>query len=176
MKKLLTVLSFGFFFLSCEKDDLCDANTPTTPKLVLEFFDASTNVAKNVSNLKVIADGSPEGIIFTTATDATKYLANGVSTIKIPLKTSADLTKYRMIMNFGRTTAPLSNEDIIEFKYVRNELYLSRACGYKTLFELTSLPIRTDAVTPDGLWIQNITVSQPKIDTENETHIKIYFN
>jgi hypothetical protein len=176
MKKILLLLLICFAINSCEKDDICDPATPTTPKLVINFYDAITNAPKLVNNLKVIGDGMTDGIAFTTASDATKYLATGVNTIKIPLKNTADITKYHLILNYGNTAVPLPNEDILEFKYSRTNVYISRACGYKTIFALTAAPLKTDAITPDGFWIQSIIVSQPNINEENETHIKIYFN
>jgi hypothetical protein len=37
---LSVLFLFTVCFSSCEKDDICDANTPTTPQLVIEFYDA----------------------------------------------------------------------------------------------------------------------------------------
>ena len=66
MKKLISLLLlFTFGLSSCEKDDICDANTPTTPRLVMTFYDISSPTkTKNVTNLKVIGDGMEEGIVF----------------------------------------------------------------------------------------------------------------
>mgnify|MGYP006353373257 FL=1 len=38
-KTILLLLAVAFTFSSCEKDDICDANTPTTPRLVIGFYD-----------------------------------------------------------------------------------------------------------------------------------------
>lgn len=38
MKKILYfLLVFTFGLSSCEKDDICDANTPTTPRMLISF-------------------------------------------------------------------------------------------------------------------------------------------
>ena len=72
MKKgiLLLVVFVSVFFSSCEKDDICDANTANTPRLVLTFYDINNpSVVKTVTKLKVIGEGMTEGIIFSpTAT------------------------------------------------------------------------------------------------------------
>jgi len=49
MKKIFLLL-FVFSLLGCEKDDICESTTPTTPRLVIEFYDfnASTATLKNV--------------------------------------------------------------------------------------------------------------------------------
>jgi hypothetical protein len=71
-----------------------------------------------------------------------------------------------------------ANEDFLQFNYTRQNVFVSRACGYKTIFELNATPngvIKTDSTTPDGFWIQDINIVTTNIETENETHIKIYF-
>ena len=137
MRKLFLLLIISCFFSGCEKDDICDENTPTTPKVVIEFYDAANPTdLKKVTNLGVFNTDFTIGFGF-----------NDVSIGKIPLKT---------------------------FNYTRRTEYVSRACGYKTLYVLdTTDPV---VVTTDGNnWIQSVTVSQPNIENENETHVKIYF-
>ena len=164
MKKLFLVVVISIFFSSCEKDDICDANTPTTPKVVIEFYDfANPTTLKNVTNLGVIAPGFTNGFGFTA-----------VSKIKVPLKTFQDTSILYFIKNGSIDPTTDDNLDEITFNYSRKTVFVSRACGYKTLFTLnTTNPI---TVTPDSNnWIQNVIVSQPNIENEDETHIKIYF-
>lgn len=151
-------------FSGCEKDDICVDEI--TPQLVVEFYDISNpTVLKNVVNLKVTADGM---------TDALNTF-NGVSKIRLPLKTNEDITRYRLLLNSNSSTA--FNEDILEFNYTRENVYVSRACGFKTVFELNSTNgiLLSDIATPDGLWIQDTNLQTNSIVTENEVHLKIYF-
>jgi hypothetical protein len=53
----------------------------------------------------------------------------------IPLKTDADATTFSFILNYGNTNSALVN-DILKFNYVREELFVSRACGFKTNYTL----------------------------------------
>ncbi|WP_412476291.1 DUF6452 family protein [Flavobacterium sp. TBRC 19031] len=164
MKRIIMLLCLVMAFSGCEKDDICVDET--TPQLVLEFYDISNpTVLKNVVNLKVTGDGM---------TDALNTF-NGVSTISLPLKTNEDTTKYHLLLNSNSSTA--SNEDVLEFNYTRENVYVSRACGYKTVFELNNANglVLTDAITPDGLWIQDTNLQTNSIITENEVHLKIYF-
>ena len=167
MKKVLTLLLITMFsFSGCEKDDICDANTSTTPRLVIQFFDIINQTElKNVTNLKVIGEGMTEGIVFN---------GNG-NTVSIPLKTTENSTSYRFILNSG--SASFSNEDEIKFDYSRENLFVSRACGFKTIFSLdpTNPYSHTDATIPDLLWIKDIRIEKSNIVNENETHVKIYF-
>jgi hypothetical protein len=164
MKQLSLLLVLSIFFSSCEKDDICDANTPTTPKVVIEFYDvANPTTVKNVTNLGVIAPGFTNGFEFTAT-----------SKIKVPLKTFEDNSILHFIQNGSMDPTSDDNLDEITFNYSRKTVFVSRACGFKTLFILnTTNPI---TVTPDSNnWIQSVIVSQPNIENEDETHIKIYF-
>ena len=166
MKKIiLLLLLLSLSFSSCEKDDICDATTATTPKLIIEFYDIlNPTVLKKVTNLAVKEVGSTSVLGFISE-----------SKIQLPLKTNEDLTKYGLILN--STDATIDNEDFLQFNYTRQSIFVSRACCYKTIFTLdpTTPYIKNETSTPDGYWIQNITVETSNITTENETHIKIYF-
>jgi hypothetical protein len=103
-------------------------------------------------------------------------LING-STVSIPLKTDADATTFSFILNYGNSNPALVNEDILKFNYVREELFVSRACGFKTNYTLDPIVpyLHTDAAVPDLKWIQYIAVKNSIIANENETHLEIYF-
>ena len=54
MKKIFFLLIICFTAISgCEKDDICAADTPTTPTVVIEFFDDATTALKGVVKLKI---------------------------------------------------------------------------------------------------------------------------
>jgi len=170
MKKLKIIaiaLLIANSFWSCERDDICTEGTPTTPNVVIEFYDAANpTTLKTVTNLGVIAPGFTTGFSF-----------NGVSKIKVPLKTNSDITSLQFIQNGSDTDTTNDNIDILTFNYSRTDVYISRACGYKTLFQLNAgSPTLTDGDA--SLWISTTTpivVIQPNIQNQNETHIKIYF-
>ncbi|GAA3770290.1 DUF6452 family protein [Flavobacterium ginsengiterrae] len=182
MKKIISLLLlFTFGLSSCEKDDICDANTPTTPRLVITFYDnAAPTTLRNVTNLKVVGEGKEDtdAIIFNeTGTSVTKYLTNA-NTISLPLKTDAATTTYKLIFN---ATSTNPNTDVLTFNYATQSVYVSRACGFKTTFTLNPRDnsansgfIKTDPAG-DGFWMQNINVVNSNIEFEDETHIKVYF-
>jgi len=167
MKKIFLLLLITLTFSSCEKDDICDATTSTTPRLIVQFYDISNpTTLKNVTNLRIVAPGFTTGIPFSA-----------VSKIEVPLKTTDDTTTFNFIQNGDDTNTTNDNTDVIQINYTRNDVFVSRACGYKTVFTLNNPNgfLRTDAIPLDGLWIQNYTVVTSNIETENEIHVKIYF-
>lgn len=179
MKKALITTFFAllitYSFLSCEKDDICADETPTTPGVVIEFYDKGNRTApKPVTALQVIAVGMEMPVTWDDAG------ANAISapTITIPLKTDEDTTSYRFI-NLSNIDDD-RNEDIITFTYVRNQVYVSRACGYKNLFYLNGendQNIQNPLVEPgtDGSWIDEADIEIYNVENENEAHVKIYF-
>jgi hypothetical protein len=173
MKKIfLLLLVLAFTFSSCEKDDICDANTITTPRLVISFYDINnSSVLKNVTNLKITGEGMAEGVSLNGST-----LING-STVSIPLKTDADVTSFSFILNFGNSNTAIVNEDNLQFNYSRTTVFVSRACGFKTEYTLDPITpfIHTDAAVADEKWIQYMAVKNSTIDNENETHLEIFF-
>ena len=176
MKKFyLLLLVLTFSFSGCEKDDICDANTVTTPRLLISFFDYNNPlVPKNVSNLKIIAEGMTDGIVYNNS-----QTING-SQVAIPLKTDDDTTTFHFFLNSNNPD--IVNEDIIQFNYTTRNIYVSRACGYKINFNLSDGSgdnpepfIHTDAVVPDLKWMEYIAVKNSIIENENETHLEVYF-
>ncbi len=168
MKKVsILILLVAAIFSGCEKDDICAETTPTTPRLIIDFYDITNpTLTKNVTNLGILGEGLNTVILF-----------NGVSKVQVPLDITKDLSKYQFILNYDNSNPVFINTDNLQFDYTRNNVFVSRACGYKTLFTLnpTSPFTQTDSDDLDGLWMKNITVLQSNISSENETHLRISF-
>lgn len=168
MKKIVVLAFVLVILFGCEKDDICDANTPTTPRLVIEFYDNLTAVPtlKKVTNLGIISPGNATGLGF-----------NDVSKIYVPLKIDGVSTVFNFIQNGLTTVATDDNTDVVTFNYSTKTIYVSRACGYKTNFSLntTNGIVRADGASNDGFWIQNIQIVKSEIENENDIHVKIFF-
>lgn len=167
MKKLIlipVVALLAFFSWNCEKDDICSESTPTTPRLVIQFYDINDpTTAKNVTSLLVAGTGA----------DETLGTFSGVSKILLPLRISDDQTQYTFTLNSNNTS--LDNTDVLTFNYTREQVFVSRACGYKTIFTLDDA---TPFVQDDGTdlrWMNNVTVAQPNILNEDEVHVSVLF-
>lgn len=168
MKKILFglfTLLFAFSIWNCEKDDICEDGTPTTPKLIIEFYDNSSPTNKKVvTDLKVTAEGMSSSIEY-----------NGVSKIELPLKTDANLVNYNLVFDSKNADVALQNEDKITINYSRKDVYISRACGFKTIYNLNANPNGMVLTSDIDNWIKEITIQKFTIENENETHVKIFF-
>jgi hypothetical protein len=160
-KKLTTILVvlLGFTLITCEKDDICTDDT--TPNLIIEFYKqgVTTPTLKPVTKLKI------------NVTNFSDLAFDGVSKISIPLKTSVNETTFNFTLNGSDTDTSDDNLDVLKFSYTREDEFVSGACGYKTNFYTLEKNLTTDADN----WIKAITIIQPTIENEDETHIKIYF-
>ncbi|CAM3277744.1 Lipoprotein [Flavobacterium longum] len=167
MKKLIlipVVALIALFSWNCEKDDICSESTPTTPRLVVQFYDINDpTTAKNVTSLLVSGTGASEAL----------GVFSGVSQIVLPLRITEDQTQYTFTLNSNNTS--IDNTDVLTFNYTRDQVFVSRACGYKTVFTLDDT---TPFVQDDGSdlrWMNNVTVEQPNILNEDEVHISVLF-
>ena len=54
MKKIIALLLLFSAIISCERDDICPESTPTTPRLIIRFYDnTELSETKRVINLQV---------------------------------------------------------------------------------------------------------------------------
>ena len=149
MKKYITLIIVSIFTISsCEKDDICvESNTPS---LIIRFYDNDLQTEiKQVIGLTVWADEKDS-----------LYVNQALDSIVIPLDLTKDNTLYKFSTN--------SIEDEINFTYTRSDIFVSRSCGYKTIFENLQIDSNTDN------WIKNININNSTIDNETTAHITIF--
>lgn len=164
------IATFGLF-LSCEKDDICSESTPTTPMVVVDFYEyLNPSVQKSFLYLEIIEIENPDTIL--------EYESS--NQIKLPLRTDSEISRYIFRLYYKNINQTLTNEDIVEIRYTKDDIYISRACGYKSNFTLSdSEPLNPNPkITDDAndeFWIKEIIVRQPVITNENETHLDILF-
>ena len=156
MKKYYLLLTLiALLVSSCEKDDFCIE--PITPNMVIRFYNA-TNITqtKPVVNLSVNPEGFDE-----------LYSNANLDSILIPL----DVTSNQIIYNLSSE----SNIDIITINYDVEEVFVSRSCGFKAIFNNVSV---TSDVSND--WIIGLTetlentITIPTINNETAAHVKIF--
>lgn len=165
MKKLAALLFCISMLVSCEKDDICDQDT--TPKMVVSFYDITdTSLEKSPVDFAIFGAG------FETEIDQSVNGASDSFKAGIPLKTNADSSSFLFIQNYTDETE--TNTDTITVNYSRNEVYVSRGCGFKTNFTLNETN-GVDLTADTDNWIQNIEIENSVITNETTVHVKIYF-
>ncbi|MBQ0788791.1 MAG: hypothetical protein KBT69_14930 [Oceanihabitans sp.] len=171
MKKLkyivIPILIAFVAFLSCEKDDICSDETSTTARLFIEFYNSSnTENLKNVTKFRVQGVGNDDVL--------SGYNIVTASSVYLPLKTTENTTQYILYNNYEIDTDDVvtGNPDTITVSYNTKLEYVSKACGYKTVFENVTI-----SVVDDGdKWINNIvsTTDNEPISNEDEAHFYLF--
>ena len=155
---------FLLLFLSCEKDDICVEES--TPLLIIRFFDSTDpDTYKKVTNLKVQIEGIDGDYINETITVLTDSIA-------IPIKVTEDITRFKLILNGNDDDDTNDNEDIFDLNYIREEVFVSRSCGYKTLY----YDVKTNLISDSDNWIKSIETAKDPQDilNQNSDHVKIF--
>ncbi|WP_339756139.1 DUF6452 family protein [uncultured Winogradskyella sp.] len=175
----LFALFIALTLISCERDDICAESTATTPRLFIEFYDVSNpDDLKSVLRLTVYGEGLPDPNPPEASVDETLLFNENSNSVQLPLRidTEGVLTTSRFKLeketNLRLDTDPLtdSNIDIIEISYIPEFLYVSRACGYKSIFNTLEIDLDPDGNT----WIDNIDIVETTIKNENTVHVRIF--
>ena len=170
LKKIFTytllIFGFGLFFQTCEKDDICAEGTATTPKLVIRFYDAiNVEETKTVSNFIVYgADNNNEVVFFTNIS------ISDTDSVAVPLRNDSNITRLGFHKDIVGEDFETGNMDIIDTDYDIENVYVSRACGFKNIYSNFNATLVND---PD-IWISNIEISNSTIENEILAHVKIY--
>jgi len=150
------VILILFFFISCEPDDICLESNEDTPNLILKFVDSFSGENKSVSNLRIKGINNIEDFFVGT-----------VDSISIPLNNYENTTSFSFTKEFESNQ---SNEDLIYFNYIRNNVYISRSCGYKLEYDIENIIIEND----NSNWIEDAIIETRTVNNEISHHVKIY--
>lgn len=159
--QFLTILLTSLLVVSCERDDICSEAFQVTPRLIIEFYDINEpEVPKTVNDLSVFVAG-----------EDTIAIGNA-DRIEVPLKTNQQSTRYQFIRLSNNEE--FINADEINFTYATRDVYVNRACGYKTVF-LDFQANRIIEENPLNNWLRSLQVQQNTIDNDqDEAHLFIF--
>ncbi|WP_179346620.1 DUF6452 family protein [Winogradskyella ursingii] len=184
VNRIKTTIPIGIALLlvmtlnGCERDDICAESTQTTPRLLIEFYDVTDQEnLKSVTRLTAYGEGLVENPPLES-NDATLVFNSNVDALELPLRigienetsTTRFILEKDTNLRLDENEATASNVDIIEINYTNIFEYVSRACGYKSIF--TDLVV-TRELDEDN-WIDNINIVTTTIENENTVHVQIF--
>ena len=152
---------------SCERDDICIEEN--TPYFIVRFYDADNpEFFKTVVEIKVELEG-----IDGFYTDDSKTITTLTDSIAIPVKVTEDITKFKLtVIKIDEDDNLYENNDVFELAYTRENVYVSRSCGYKTLYYDVNFNLKED----EDNWIKTIVPTEDPLNIVNQdaAHVKIY--
>ncbi|GGH03483.1 hypothetical protein GCM10011416_23030 [Polaribacter pacificus] len=157
-KTIVALLLFTLVASSCEKDDIC--LEPTTPKLILRFYDNNNPTdTKTVQRLSVWAANKDT---------LTGYKSISTDSIALPLDINATQTIYHLKRNTVSGNKINNEYATITINYAKEEVFVSRSCGFKILFNSVNFSINND-------WIQTVTpANDVSINDETKAHAQVF--
>ena len=168
----LPVLLIATLLVSCERDDICPDGVATTPRLLIDLIDVEDpDVNKNVFDLFVVGVNN-DG---TVKDPLPSYIFQNTNNLVLPLDTAASMTEYILVQEASLNdngTPDIDTDDFIDgnqdrmiINYNRETIFVSRACGFKTIFTNITVNIVDDADN----WMLSATPLIPNLTIENET-------
>lgn len=161
--KLVLILMVFVIQWSCERDEICLEEI--TPKLIIRFYNENNpNELKSVLGLTVKIEG-----IEGDYTDET--ISNFTDSIAIPMPVTENRTNF--ILTVPTDDQDVStNTDTLTLVYSQEDIFISRACGYKTVYNDTFASIVQD----DDNWMKDLDTKTDRFQVidENTAHVKIY--
>ncbi|MBR9845170.1 MAG: hypothetical protein GYB35_03240 [Algicola sp.] len=179
IKKIGFVVLILVTLTTCERDDICPEDVPTTPRLIIEFYDVSNQeTLKNVSNLFIQGIGNE--LPLTDYSGSTT-----VNSVELPLKTDENSTSFRFISDYelvddndtpNDTSDDIfnGNEDIITINYITENVYVSRACGYKTIYKTVSIQFGAEDISERWIVLAQPLNDNQSIEDETTTHFNFF--
>jgi len=161
MKKICLGVIALFTLVACEKDDLCDGGESETPNVIINLFDRlNSETPKPAVKIALFTDNAKDSIFFKNQ-----------SKIEIPLKITGNETVWNvMLYDLNETNDTITKVDQIRFTYNPEALYVSKACGYKTIFH------NFNATIPTNLnWIQSIYKLTSDVSNQDNAHIQLFY-
>ena len=161
IKKEFNLIIFSLIFFlfsnSCEKDDICLSDTPSSPRLIVKMVDKDDPTLYKLANdllIKVVDNDS----INIKSSDS----------IILNLNPYKNYTQFEFILNQGSEN---QNIDTLQINYSLNNIYIDRACGYKTSFIFNSNALTL--INEKNNWIESYLILKDTIINEEQAHMAI---
>lgn len=167
--KFLFICTVLFTVLYSCQDDFC--LNSTTPHLIIRFYDKDTVddteyidlIAYVQKDSTYIDEDSGEEL--TVTYNDTIYDFDGetsIDSLYLPIDTQNTTVAYVLFDSIGGT------QESLTINYTVEDIYVSNACGYKSVFKDFTFENTTDN------WISSSEQIETEIVDQTEAHVKIY--
>ncbi len=151
-KQFLVICILILAISSCERDDICIEDA--TPNFTIRFYDSEDPTEfKAISGLKIkLLDTDVDTLLFSS------------DSIALPIRNDIGITKYSFTNQINDSVAIT---DFITLVYTPEDVFVGRACGFKSVFNEIDYEITNN-------WITDFEIVTETINDETAAHVKIF--
>ena len=151
-KQFLVICILILAISSCERDDICIEDG--TPNFTIRFYDSEDPTElKAISGLKIkLLDTDVDTLLFSS------------DSISLPIRNDIGITKYSLTNQINDSVAVT---DFITLVYTPEDVFVGRACGFKSVFNKVDYEITNN-------WITDFEIVTETINDETAAHVKIF--
>lgn len=149
----------------CQTNDICTLDNPSTPGMIIKFYDMErpgrTKAVKNLNAVEIDAD--------------VYYFSEPVNDtiIRLPLRTGQNNTTWNLFTEETIEDTVETKHSILKINYIPEEVYISRACGYRIEFLETEMELLNE--NSEENWIKALELPRTNtIENEREPHLYIF--
>lgn len=164
MRKIWFVGLLALGLSACEKDDICSGSESETPNVVIRLFDRlDPEIPKAAVKIAAIAEGFNDTLIFRST-----------SAIDLPLQINTSETTWNLVLYVPNVSNDTTHfRDQLRFTYTPEALYVSKACGYKTIFHEFNA-VKTTPISNET-WIRSINRLTNELTNTDNAHLQLYY-
>lgn len=155
--------------VACEKNDLCAGVDVDTPQVNIKLYNRLNN-----EELKTAQQINCFALDYVNQDTIPVVEYSSVNEFTLPLKVYENNTVWYIELKEWIGNDTITRANLLNFNYETNSQYVSKACGYRTVFERVRVTATQDDIQQLPAWISTLDYSN-EITSNDTTHVQIYF-
>lgn len=154
---------------ACEKNDLCGGVNVDTPQVNISLYNRLNNEERKTAQ---IINCYALDFVHQDTIPVIEFLNR--SEFSLPLKVYEENTVWYVELKEWVGNDTITRANILDFRYETSSEYVSKACGYRSVFERVRVTSTNDTIQQFPGWISTLDYTT-EITTNDTTHVQIYF-
>lgn len=168
-RNIIPFLITIFFVTSCEKNDLCGGVNVDTPQVNITLYNRLNNEEQKTAQM---INCYALDHIHQDTIPVIQFLNR--SSFTLPLKVYEENTVWYVELKEWIGNDTITRANLLDFRYETSSEYVSKACGYRSVFQRVRVNSVNDTIQHLPGWISTLDYTN-EITTNDTTHVQIYF-
>lgn len=166
---LFLLMTMLLSLTACEKNDLCGGVDVDTPQVNITLYNRLNNEERKTAQMI-----NCFALDFVNQDTIPMLQFNGRSQFSLPLKVYEEHTVWYVELKEWIGNDTITRANILDFRYETQSDYVSKACGYRTVFQRLRVNSVNDTIQYLPSWISTLDYTN-QITSNDTTHVEIYF-